>query len=310
MMEKVLSTHHICKYFKKEQVLRDLNLLIKAGEIYGLIGENGAGKTTFMRIIAGLAQPSSGSFELYGKSTLKEQEEERRRIGVMIGQPRFYENLTAVQNLEIIRRMKGIPGQACISKVMQVVGLEESKKKISSYSLGMHQRLGIAAALLGDPEFLILDEPINNLDARGMLDMRSTLKHLNEYYGVTILVSSHILSELQQIATTYGILHKGSIIKELTHEELNKQCKRTLKLQVDNVDLATGILEKQFNIKDFEIYPENIIRLHEHTDKAGQISTLLVQNGIVLRQLVNEEANLSKYFLETIGGADHVQSNQ
>ena len=205
--EKILEAKDICKAYGKNMVLNQVNLTIKAGEIYGLVGENGAGKSSLMKVITGLTKPTSGEISLFGKKNL---EDERNKIGCLIENPALYMDMTARQNLEIQRTQRGIPGKSSIDEVLEIMDLKDAgNKRVKAFSLGMKQRLGIAIALLGRPQLLILDEPINGLDPTKIKYVREVLKNMNEEDGTTILISSHILPELHQLATVYGFIHHG-----------------------------------------------------------------------------------------------------
>ena len=217
MPEHILETHGLSKQYKDKRVLDNIDMSIKKGSIYGFIGQNGAGKSTLIRLITGLAFPTEGEFRLFSSSDRREFTEAKSRIGVMIEAPALYMNMTARENLEVHRLLKGVPGKQSIEKTLELVDLlDTGKKKVKNFSLGMKQRLGIAIALLGDPEFLILDEPINGLDPMGVVAVRKLLKKLNNDYDITILISSHILSELHLLATDYGIIHQGRLMEQLT----------------------------------------------------------------------------------------------
>src|SRR5699024_1585071 len=221
---------NISKQYKQHKALDNVSLRINKGDIYGFIGQNGAGKTTLIRLIAGLSFPSNGSFKLFGTSSEKSKVNARKSVGAIVETPALYAHMTAYENLAIQRLQKGIPGKACIDKALTLVGLEDTgNKKVKNFSLGMKQRLAIASALLGDPAFLILDEPTNGLDPSGIREIRELLKKLNQEQGLTILISSHILSELHQLATRFGIIHKGHLIEELSAEELNEKCRQHLR---------------------------------------------------------------------------------
>lgn len=218
MSEIICQTTELCKNYKNFHVLQNVNFSINRGEIYGLVGENGAGKSTLIRILTGLAFKSSGIITLFGKTDYLQHE--RTKIGCTIEMPALYKDMTAKQNLEIQRVQRGIPDQKCISKTLELVGLNNTeKKKVNNFSLGMKQRLALAVALLGEPEFLILDEPVNGLDPTGIIELRELLKKLARENHVTILISSHILSELNQLATCYGFLHHGKLLKQITAED-------------------------------------------------------------------------------------------
>lgn len=250
MSEIICQTTELCKNYKNFHVLQNVNLSINRGEIYGLIGENGAGKSTLIRILTGLAFQSSGVVSLFGKT--ENLRYERAKIGCTVEMPALYKDMTAKQNLEIQRVQRGIPEKKCISKTLELVGLNNTKKKkVNDFSLGMKQRLALAIALLGEPEFLILDEPVNGLDPTGIIELRELLKKLAKENHVTILISSHILSELNQLATCYGFLHHGKLLKQITATELSEECKRHIKLKTDDTKKTVTVLEEQLKIKTF-----------------------------------------------------------
>lgn len=228
----ILEAHDLTKKYRHTVALDHIDLQIEKGKIYGFIGQNGAGKTTFLRLVTGLAFPTSGTLGLWGKSSAKDLQEQRKRIGCMIETPALFPAMTAYQNMEIQRIQRGIPDKTVIEKTLNMVGLKDTgKKSVRNFSLGMRQRLGIAIALLNTPEFLILDEPINGLDPAGIVEVRNLLKSLNKEYGMTILVSSHILEELYQTATEFILIDKGKIIEEISDQELNERCKRHIAIK-------------------------------------------------------------------------------
>ncbi|WP_368652818.1 ABC transporter ATP-binding protein [Ornithinibacillus sp. 4-3] len=306
MSKYVLKTSNLTKQFKNQVALNKVNLSIKKGSIYGFIGQNGAGKSTFIRIVTGLASPTTGSIELFGHSNAQEVINSRKRIGTIIEGPALYPHMTAAENLEAHRLLKGIPGKECVKKTLAIVGLHDTgKKKAKNFSLGMKQRLGIAIALLGDPEFLMLDEPINGLDPMGVVEIRELLKKLNQEYGMTILISSHILSELHLLATHYGIIHQGNLVEQLTVEELNAKCQRFLHIKVNNPEKATTIIETTLSTNDFEVMPDGCIKLFGYVDAPGKISSILVKEGLVIEQFMPMGQDLESYFMKRIGGIHH-----
>ncbi|MBO0960481.1 ABC transporter ATP-binding protein [Neobacillus sp. MM2021_6] len=306
MKEYVLKTNNLSKKYKQQQALNKVNLSIKKGSIYGFIGQNGAGKSTLIRLVSGLAFPTTGTMELFGKGNETELIQARKRIGTIIEGPALYPQMTAAENLEVHRLLKGIPGKECIEKTLSLVGLQETgKKKAKNFSLGMKQRLGLAIALLGDPEFLILDEPINGLDPMGVVEIRELLKKLNREFGITILISSHILSELHLLATHYGIIHKGELIEQLTAEELNGKCQQFLHIKVDNPNKAATILETELATSAFEVMPDGVIKLFAYLDVPGKISTTLTNHGLVIEQFMPMGEDLEGYFMNRIGGVNH-----
>jgi ABC-2 type transport system ATP-binding protein len=294
----------VSKRYKGIKVLDTVDMTIKKGQIYGLIGLNGAGKTTLMRVIAGLALKDSGSVELFGQSDEINIGDSRRRMGCLIETPGIYVNKTAYENLEIERIQKGIPGKECIEKVLADVGLIDVKsKKVRNFSQGMKQKLGVAMALLSEPEFLMLDEPINGLDPIAIIQIRELLKKLNVEKGVTILISSHILTELHQLATCYGIIHKGKIIEQITDSELEGKCKKLLHIKVDDASKAAVVLNTKLQTGNFEVLPNNVIKLYDYLDNAGKVSKVLSGEGISVEEIMPMGDELENYFSKVIGGS-------
>lgn len=303
--EYVLKTNHLSKIYQNKMALNKVNLSIKKGSIYGFIGQNGAGKSTLIRIITGLAYPTSGSFELFGESNEKGLTGARKRVGTIIEGPALYPHLSASENLEAHRLLKGIPGKECIDRTLKLVGLQDTgKKKAKNFSLGMKQRLGLAIALLGDPEFLILDEPINGLDPMGVVEIRELLKKLNQEYGITILISSHILSELHLLATHYGIIHEGELLEELSTSELNEKCKHFLHIKVDDPNKATTVIEGILSTQNFEVLPDGSIKLFDYVDKAREVSKALTGEGLIIEEFMPMGEDLEAYFTTRIGGVN------
>jgi len=306
MNEYVLKTSQLSKKYQNKMALDQVNLAIKEGSIYGFIGQNGAGKSTLIRLIAGLAFPTAGTFELFGVGHEPELHEARKRIGTIIEGPALYPNMTAAENLEAHRLLKGIPGKECVEKTLALVGLQDTeKKKAKNFSLGMKQRLGLAIALLGDPEFLILDEPINGLDPMGVVEIRELLKKLNQEYGITILISSHILSELHLLATHYGIIHNGELLEQLTAQELNEKSQHYLHIKVDNPEKCASIIESKLATNNFEVMPNGVIKLFGFVDVPGKVSQALTNEGLVIEQFMPMGEDLEAYFTKRIGGVHH-----
>ncbi|QCR31143.1 ATP-binding cassette domain-containing protein [Lysinibacillus sp. SGAir0095] len=306
MNEYVLRTNQLSKKYQNKMALNQVDLAIKKGSIYGFIGQNGAGKSTLIRLVAGLAFPTAGTFELFGESHERELNEARKRIGTIIEGPALYPNMTAAENLEAHRLLKGIPGKECIKKTLTLVGLEDTgKKKTKNFSLGMKQRLGLAIALLGEPEFLILDEPINGLDPMGVVEIRELLKKLNQEYGITILISSHILSELHLLATHYGIIHNGELLEQLTAKELNEKTQHYLHIKVDNPQKCASIIESKLATNNFEVMHNGVIKLFGFVDVPGKVSQLLTNEGLVIEQFMPMGEDLESYFTKRIGGVHH-----
>ena len=299
----VLKINKLTKKYKNINVLNNISMTIKKGQIYGLIGLNGAGKSTLIKIITGLIEKNSGSMELFCEHEDEKIENSRRRIGAIIESPALYENRTVYENMHMDRIQKGIPGKECIEKWLSTVGLMDVQdKKVKTLSLGSKQRLGIAMALLGEPEFLILDEPINGLDPIGIIEIRELLKKLNVEYGMTILISSHILGELYYVANYYGIIHKGNLIEEITVDELNERCKKFIHIKVDNASKAAVIIEKKLKTSNYNILSDNIIKLYDYIDDSGKVTEVLVKQGIIVEQIMPMRENLETYFAKAIGG--------
>lgn len=303
MSEYILKSNHLTKVYKTDYALNRVNMSIKKGAIYGFIGQNGAGKSTLIRIVSGLAFPTDGSIELFGKRDEQELSEARKRIGSIIESPSLYPNMTARENLETHRLLRGIPGKSCIGKTLTLVGLQDTgRKKAKNFSLGMKQRLGLAIALLGDPEFLILDEPTNGLDPMGVVEMRELLKKLNRENGITILISSHILSELHLLATHFGIIHKGELLEQLSANELNEKCQHYLHIKVDDVGKATSVIEGELAASEYEVMPDGTIKLYRYVDTPGKVSVALTAAGLVIEQFMPMGEDLEAYFTSRIGG--------
>lgn len=301
MKNYIVKTNKICKKYKSNFVLKDVSINIKKGDIYGLIGKNGAGKTTLMRIIAGLISETSGDLELFEEN--KSKIKNRKRIGVLIETPAFFDDMDAYNNLEYLRIYKGIPGESCVEEKLKLVGLESVEGKlIKDYSLGMKQKLGLAMALLGDPEFLILDEPTNGLDPVGIVKMRELLKKLNREKGITILISSHILSELSQLSTTYGIMNSGKLVEELSMEELKEKSKMVLEIKVDNREKCTWVLENILSINDYKVLNDNIINIYEDLDKASIITKELAKEDVLISHMVTRGESLEDYVVNVMEG--------
>ena len=306
MNTAVLETNALTKKYKHTTALDHVSLRLEKGEIYGFIGQNGAGKTTLLRLITGLSFPTQGELSLWGKSTPSGLQEQRRRIGCMIETPALYPNLTAAQNLEVQRIQRGIPDKSIIPGCLKTVGLQDTgKKKARNFSLGMRQRLGIALALLSTPEFLILDEPVNGLDPAGIVEIRRLLGQLNREYGITILVSRHILEELYQTASHFILIDRGRIIEELTDRELDERCKRCLSIRTKDPQKALLLLEQKLDTEEMQLMPDGSIRLYEHTDEPELAAQILSDAGILVTGLQQEGDTLEEYFLNRIGGGRH-----
>ena len=299
MEKNILKTKDITKKYSNAIILDNINMTIEKGDIYGLIGKNGAGKTTLIRIITGLIDSSKGSIELFNSTNLKLG---RKRIGAIVEYPALYMSLTAQQNLEYYRIERGIVEKNKINECLDLVGLTDTgKKKVKNFSLGMKQRLSLAIAILGNPDFIILDEPINGLDPIGIIEIRNIIKRLNEELGITILISSHILTELSHIATKYGIVNDGKLIKQLTKEELENECKKSLLIKVDDVSRALTVIERELKTTNYIVINDKELRLFEYLDDSDKVVKILINNKVSVRSITETTADLEEYFREVIG---------
>ena len=297
MSEVILSMKDVTKIYNEKKALDKVSIEINRGDIYGIIGNNGAGKTTIMRIISGQSFVSSGTMELFGSKD-DDVRKQRKRLGCLIENPGFCYSMTAYENLEYFRIQFGIPGKENINKVLEEVGLRDcGKKKYKDFSLGMKQRLGIALAILNSPELLILDEPTNGLDPEGIIEIRNILINLNKKKNTTILISSHILSELSNIATKYGFLKNGKIIEEISMEDLQRKCESYIDITVDKVEAMCIVLEKELNYKNYKVYANNHIHLYQGIDDIKKICETAVLNNIGILEVVRKVKNLENYYM-------------
>ena len=300
MSNTVLETINLTKKYKKFVALDSASITIKKGDIYGLIGRNGAGKTTLMKVITTLTNKTSGEFKLFDLSD-SELTESKRRIGCLIENPAFFSNMSAYKNLKYYAIQKGIVDDNQIDEALKLVKLEEARnKKFKTFSLGMKQRLGIALAILDNPDFIILDEPINGLDPIGISDLRETFKKLNEERDITILISSHILSELYAVATKFCIIEKGKVIKELTKEELDLECSKCIVIKTDNVKKAATVLEKELKTTNYKVIDDKEIRLYDYLEQSNSVNKSLIKNDVNVMSIAETGISLEDYFKEVI----------
>jgi bacitracin transport system ATP-binding protein len=302
-MSEIIKTTNLTKMYGSQKSVNHLNLTVNQGEIYGFLGRNGAGKTTTIRMLLGLIKPTHGQIQLFGENLFNNQREILRRIGSIVEVPGFYENLTARENLLINAKIMGVHKKNALDEALEIVGLQnEPKKLVGNYSLGMKQRLGIARALLHYPELLILDEPTNGLDPIGIKEMRKLINTLATERNITIFISSHILSEIEQLVDHMGIIHNGKLLEEISFEQLRKRNRKYLEFQVSDDNKAIMILEKHFDVSDYEVHEEGTIRVYSHQGQQGKINKLFVQHDIEVTKITMSEDRLEDYFTKLVGG--------
>jgi ABC-2 type transport system ATP-binding protein len=296
----VLQTKCLTKKYGKQIAVNKVDMNIEKGDIYGFIGKNGAGKTTLMKMVCGLIHQDQGEIQLFQSSNL---EKGRKRIGCVIEQPALYPGMTARQNLIYYNKLLGITDYHNVEEVLNLVGLQNvGKKKTKNYSLGMKQRLSIAISLLGNPDFLILDEPINGLDPSGIKEIRELILKLNYENEITILISSHILGELAKIATKYGIVENGVMVDEFAAVELEDRCKKCISIEVDDTKKATYVIENIIKSSDYKVYSQGKICIYDCLDQVPQINKALVMNDVMVSSIGLEGSDLEAYFVKLMGG--------
>lgn len=303
-MEYVLRTNALCKNYKDYKALNGLSMNVPKGAIYGFVGKNGAGKTTLIRLICGLQEPTSGEYTLYGrKNTDKSILKSRRRIGAVVETPSIYLDMTAQENLKQQYQILGLPSYDGLEEILKLVGLEHTgRKKAKNFSLGMRQRLGIAIALVGDPDFLVLDEPVNGLDPQGVIEMRELLLNLNRKHQITVLISSHILDELSRLATHYGFIDKGYLVKEITAKELEDSCRKCIRVEVTDTRALSRVLD-QMNV-EYHILSENMADIFAKINITPFVLSLSEENCEVLSMTERDES-LESYYVNLVGGVSY-----
>lgn len=303
-MEYALETFGLTKQYRSFKALQNVNMHIPKGSIYGFVGRNGAGKTTLIRIICDLQSPTSGEYSLYGvKSTDKRISKMRRRMGAVVETPSIYMDMSAEENIREQYRVLGMPSFSGVREILRLVGLESAgKKKAKNFSLGMKQRLGIAIALCGNPDFLVLDEPINGLDPEGIVEMRELILKLNREYDITVLISSHILDELGRLATHYGFIDNGSIVKEISGEELEKACRKCLRIKVTDTGALCRVLDKLslecsvISESEADVYGEVNIT---------ELTLALREENCDILSIHERDESLESYYINLIGGGSN-----
>ena len=303
-MDYVLKTNALCKKYKDYKALNGLSMNVPKGAIYGFVGKNGAGKTTLIRLICGLQEPTSGEYTLYGtKSTDKEILKARRRMGAVVETPSIYLDMTAEDNLKQQYRILGLPSYDGLADILKLVRLENTgKKKAKNFSLGMRQRLGIAIALVGDPDFLVLDEPVNGLDPQGIIEMRELILKLNREQQITVLISSHILDELSRLATHYGFIDKGQIVKEISAKELDTACRKCIRLEVTNTRTLSRVLDGM-NV-EYTIVSDKAADVYARINVSKLTFALAKENCEVISMQERDES-LESYYVGLVGGKEN-----
>lgn len=304
-MTEAIKLRGINKSFKKQAVLQDISMTIKKGSIYGFLGPNGSGKTTVMKIILNLVKADSGEVSVLGEAVETNSYQYLQSIGSIIEYPVFYDTLTAEQNLELHCSYMGVYDKAKIQKVLELVDLKGiTNKKVKEFSLGMKQRLGIARALITEPKILVLDEPINGLDPFGIREVRELLVKINREMGTTILISSHIISEIESIADTIGFIKNGKIVREVELKEIEKETLSYSEITVNDVKKAASVLDEHLKIRNFKIISENAIRIYEAGTSQQEISRHLILEGVEIYEMQQHTDSLEEYFVELMNDGE------
>lgn len=298
-MSYVLQTNHLTKVIDDKELVNDVNIHVKKGEIYGFLGPNGAGKTTVMKMITNLWKPTEGTVELFGRTLENTSYEVLKRMGSIIEFPTFYEHMSGKDNLQLHCEYMGYYNKDSISEVLEMLGLSEAANKpVKRYSLGMKQRLGIARAILCKPELVVLDEPTNGLDPAGMKQIRDLFKMLSTEYGITLIISSHLLSEIESIADTIGVINHGKMIREISMKEISEMNTAFIELSVENTQKAAYILSEKMNLNNFKIIDDSKIRIYEVQIATQKISKELLLNGVEITSITKHTESLEDYFLK------------
>lgn len=300
-MEYVLRTNSLSKNYRHFKALNELSMNVPKGSIYGFIGKNGAGKTTLIRLICGLQNPTGGDYELYGiKNTDKNIIKSRRRMGAVVETPSIYMDMTAEDNLKQQCLVLGLPSFDDIPQILELVGLSDAgKKKAKNFSLGMKQRLGIAVALIGNPDFLVLDEPVNGLDPQGIIEIRELILKLNREKQITVLISSHILDELSRLATHYGFIDKGQMLKEISAKELENVCRKCMRIEVSDTKALARILD-EMKI-EYKIYSDTQADIFAKIS-ISHLTSSLAENNCEVFSIHEKDESLESYFINLVGG--------
>ena len=300
-MDYILRTNELCKSYRGFKALNGLSMNVPKGSIYGFVGKNGAGKTTLIRLICGLQNPTSGDYSLYGrKLSSKNIAKSRRKMGAVVETPSIYTNMTAEDNLKQQYRILGLPSYDGIEEILKLVGLENTgKKKAKNFSLGMRQRLGIAVALAGNPDFLVLDEPVNGLDPQGIIEIRELILKLNREKQITVLISSHILDELSKLATHYGFIDGGRIVKEISAAELEAACRKCVRAEVSDIKALSKVLDEMG--ADYRIVSDTEADIYEKIG-VSKLSSALEKENCEIISMKEHDESLESYYVNLVGG--------
>ena len=298
-MPYILQTNHLTKIIGEKELVKDVNIHIKKGEIYGFIGPNGAGKTTVMKMITNLWKPTDGKIEIFGETLTPQSYEVLKRMGSIIEFPTFYDHMTGYENLKLHSEYMGYYHHGSIENALDMLDLTNAAgKPVKNYSLGMKERLGIARAILCKPELLILDEPTNGLDPAGMKQIRNLLKMLCTEYGITIMISTHILSEIESIANTIGVINHGRMMKEISMKEIEQMSLAYIELSVPDRERAAYVLSEKLGLTNFRIAPDGQIRIYDYRVSTQELSKVLTQNDVPVIALGKKSETLEDYFLK------------
>ncbi len=299
MNEYVIETRKVTKKYGSFTALDHVDLHVGKGSVYGLIGDNGAGKSTLLKILAGLSYAAEGEVVILGRNKERDLESVRRNIGCMIEQPGLFPDMTVEQTLKYYCIQKGVPDERRVEEMLSLVSLEQKRKsKCASLSLGQKQRLGLAIAMTGSPQILMLDEPINGLDPSGIVEFRSLLHRLSEDQNITILLSSHILSELEQIATEYGFLSRGRLLEEISAEELREKCADCIEMTVSDAELYAAALTRELPREQYKVFPGSLIRIYRPQAEAERFGRLASENGVYITEMQTLRTSLENYYME------------
>ncbi|WP_099203460.1 ATP-binding cassette domain-containing protein [Miniphocaeibacter massiliensis] len=304
-MDYILRTNKLSKSIKNKDIVKDVSLNIKRGEIYGFLGPNGAGKTSIMKMITGIWKPSFGSIEVFGKEITPKSYKYLKNMGIIIEQPVFYDHMSGYDNLKIHCEYMGFYKKGAIEETLNLLGLVGTgKKAVKSYSLGMKQRLGIARAILTKPDILILDEPTNGLDPSGMKEIRDLFNMLSKDYGITIMISTHILSEIEDIVDTVGIINRGNLINEISMIDIERDNASYIEIEVNDTKAATYILSDKLGLSNFKVIDNSVIRIYEVDIETKDISKVLAMNDIEISKIQKISESLEDYFLKVTQEVD------